>query len=86
MEKNSELIPHITCFDIQSKYDVDCQRKTCKHWINNKKGNNCVLISCKQGSLTLQEIGKIYNITRIRICQIEKEICRKIKKELSQTI
>ena len=33
--------------------------------------------------LTLQEIGDIFNITRMRVCQIEKQAIQKIKKSIS---
>ena len=64
-----------TCFAVQAKFGVDCQRQKCKHWISHPKGHNCVLIAVAQeGPHTLQEIGQIYGLTRMRICQIEKSI------------
>lgn len=68
-----------SCFSLHEKYNVICQRKICKNWIKYTEGKNCVIISSKSGPKTLQEIGKIYNLTRMRICQIEKNIYEKIK-------
>lgn len=69
----------VTCFSIQEKYNVNCQRTTCPNWIRHSKSNNCVLIAAQNGPKTLQEIGEIFNLTRMRICQIEKAIYEKIK-------
>ena len=68
-----------TCFDLHELYNVHCTKKSCKNWIRYSEGKNCVIITSKNGPKTLQEIGKIYNLTRMRICQIEKNIYQKIK-------
>jgi hypothetical protein len=83
---DDETVKGMTCFAVQEKYGVCCKRETCKHWIDYEKGCNCAVATVqKEGSLTLQEIGKIYKLTRMRICQIEKSLCKKITEELSQT-
>lgn len=69
-----------TCYSLHEKYNIGCQRKSCNNWINFNESNNCVIIAAKTGPKTLQEIGKIYNLTRMRICQIEKNIYEKVKK------
>ena len=73
-----------TCYEINEKYNCHCQRQTCKQWINYPKGKNCTLITTQMGPLTLNEIGKIYGLTRMRICQIEKNIYQKIKEFILQ--
>jgi len=60
-------------------HGVNCQRKTCSQWISNPENHNCVMIAAQKGPHTLQEIGKIYGLTRMRICQIEKGIYEKIR-------
>jgi len=79
MKRKLKLIDEKTCFDLHSFYGVVCKRKHCNNWIDYPDGKNCVIIASKAGPKTLQEIGKIYNLTRMRICQIEKNIYQKIK-------
>jgi len=75
------IIDGTTCFSAQAKYKVDCQRTICKHWIDHSKTHNCVLIAVQEdGPHTLQKVGQIYDLSRMRICQIEKEIFEKIRK------
>ena len=66
------------CFELHDKEGVECQNKSCRMWINCKQGQNCTLIASKNGPLSLQEIGDILGVTRMRICQIEKKVVNKI--------
>lgn len=72
-----------TCYDAVEDYDIACQRQSCDQWIDHSSGLNCVMVTTRRGPLTLREIGKIYNLTRMRICQIEKSIYQKIRKTVS---
>ena len=73
-----------TCYEEVEKYDCSCQRTSCKQWIDHESGKNCMLITTQSGPLTLNEIGKIYGLTRMRICQIEKGIYQKIRGFITQ--
>lgn len=77
---SSHIVEGTTCFAVHAKHNVNCERKTCQHWISHGAGNNCVMITAQNGPHTLQTIGQIYNLTRMRICQIEKNIFEKIRK------
>lgn len=68
-----------TCFEVVEKYNRPCERKSCKQWLDYNQGKNCMIITTQAGPLTLSEIGKIYGLTRMRICQIEKNIYQKIR-------
>tara|TARA_Y100000592_G_C5467783_1_gene317674 strand:- start:86 stop:337 length:252 start_codon:yes stop_codon:yes gene_type:complete len=69
----------ITCFEAKELLDISCKKIDCVNWINCKEDNNCVLISAKSGPKTLQAVGDIFGLTRMRVCQIEKSILKKIK-------
>jgi sigma-70-like protein len=76
----NRVVDGTTCFSVQATAEVDCQRQRCQHWIPHPEGHNCVMISAQNGPHTLQKIGQIYGLTRMRICQIEKSIFEKIRK------
>lgn len=74
----NDVVEGVTCFSVQKKYDVNCQRTKCFHWIDNTPSNNCVLVAAQDGPKTLQEIGDVFKLSRMRICQIEKGILEKL--------
>ena len=61
------------CFEDCIQNKKKCSTESCRYWINNKTSFNCCLIAAKKEDFTLEKIGKIFNITRMRICQIEKK-------------
>jgi DNA-directed RNA polymerase sigma subunit (sigma70/sigma32) len=71
------------CFEYYAKCGKKCQKKSCRYWINSVSDQNCTVNSAGKGQKTLQDIGKIYSITRMRVCQIEKTILAKIKKRVN---
>ena len=70
-----------TCYEIHSKHGVNCNRKSCEHWINSSSSNNCVVIGASSGPQTLQDVGNIFGLTRMRMCQIEHSLIARIKSE-----
>ena len=48
------------------------------HNANHRRARG-VIIAAAEGPHTLQKIGQIYGLTRMRICQIEKSIFEKIR-------
>lgn len=77
--KTGNVVPGVTCYAAHAQYEVSCQRTACQHWIKSPDNKNCVIIAAKNGSHTLEEIGLMYDLTRMRICQIEKSIIQKIR-------
>ena len=74
------------CFDYYAKCNKQCYKKKCRYWIDSSKNNNCTVSIISKGPQTLQTIGELYGITRMRVCQIEKSIIAKIKKRVNQTL
>ncbi len=66
------------CFNAHMKYQSPCSKKNCRYWIDFKSCQNCTILASRKGPLTLQEIGNIFGITRMRVCQLEKRILKKI--------
>jgi hypothetical protein len=67
------------CYELHRESPSSCKNTECKYWIKHRESNNCVIISADKGPMTLQSIGDIFGITRMRVCQIEKKILSKIK-------
>ena len=68
-----------TCWENNKVNKTPCQNKECRLWLQCEANNNCTIIAAEGGPRTLQEIGNLHNLTRMRICQVEKEALRKIK-------
>ena len=74
------------CFKYYAKTKKQCDKKACRYWINCKESQNCTVNLVEEGNQTLQKIGNIYGITRMRVCQIEKAIIGKIKKRVNDSL
>ena len=77
-------VVQLKCYEAVENFNSNCERKTCKNWVEFEQGRNCLMITTQAGPLTLNEIGKIYGLTRMRICQIEKNIYQKIRNFIRQ--
>lgn len=77
---------HLTCFSAHEETGISCKKSSCRQWMKSEQFHNCAIIAAKQGPMTLQEIGEIFDVTRMRICQIEKTVLQKLSdhtKEMS---
>jgi len=77
-----KIVKNTTCFSAHKRLDLTCDKTDCRHWINLESHQNCTLISAQKGPKTLQEIGDIFGLTRMRVCQIEKAVIRKINQKI----
>jgi len=68
-----------TCWESNEENNISCKNKKCRLWLACKTSRNCTIIAAKEGPKTLQEIGNLHELTRMRICQVEKEALRKIR-------
>ena len=62
------------CYELHESIETPCKKEECRYWIDLEKCKNCVIIGSKEGPMTLQSIGDIFGITRMRVCQIEKKV------------
>lgn len=82
MNNKNNIIPNITCFKAHKQHNVCCNKTCCKNWINSQTILNCCIIAVENGPCSLEEIGNFFNLTRMRICQIEKSAKTKIAKTI----
>ncbi len=67
-----------TCFSSCETLNQICNNEKCRNWLDCSSKLNCAIIAAKDGPRTLQEIGDLHGLTRMRICQIEKSAIKKL--------
>ncbi len=73
---------NITCFKAHQESNKNCNNKVCRSWHDLNHSNNCIINASQEKTYTLQEIGDMFDITRMRICQIEKSALHKLKSSI----
>ena len=81
--KIEETVVGTTCFAEHEKRSVNCEKKDCRQWMKADHYLNCAIVAANKNDegMTLQQIGDIFEITRMRICQLEKASLQKISVE-----
>lgn len=75
------------CYEHNKEFKNICQKKSCRYWIDCKMSNNCGIIAAKNDNkMTLEDVGKLFNVTRMRICQIEKIAIKKLKERVNNLL
>ena len=74
------------CYEYYTQCNKTCKKNKCRYWVDHKRSSNCIVVKSKEKTSTLQEIGEIFGITRMRVCQIEKTILKKIKKRAYEAL
>lgn len=73
-------LDNTTCFSAHEACNKNCAQKKCRYWHQVSEHNNCIInMVNKKDEYTLEEIGSIFDVTRMRICQIEKRAIEKLK-------
>jgi hypothetical protein len=72
------MVKGTTCFAEHECRNLTCEKKTCRLWMPDVGSLNCAVLAANRGEHTLQEIGDIFGVTRMRICQLEKIVLSKL--------
>jgi hypothetical protein len=70
----NNIVTGTTCFSEHKKRNLSCKNNNCRLWMESAVDLNCTVIASESGEYTLQAIGDKFGLTRMRICQLEKEI------------
>ena len=70
------------CYEYQQKKCSGCKVSECRYWVKDRSTGNCIIVGAKTKDWTLQDVGDLFGVTRMRICQIEKAVLKKIKRKL----
>jgi len=59
-----------------------CDKRGCRMWIDYKEDLNCALVAVynNKGPMTLEEVSKRFNLSVVRIKQIQDKALQKLKK------
>ena len=74
------------CYEYNKKNKLSCKKEGCRYWMKCKEYSNCCINAASDDSeskFTLQDIGEFFNVTRMRICQIEKLAVKKLKEKIA---
>lgn len=74
----SKIVENTTCFSEHKCRNLHCEKRSCRNWFDSEQDLNCVILAADKGGRTLQEIGDFFGLTRMRICQIEKNLTDKM--------
>lgn len=79
----NDIVMNTTCFNEHEKRSACCVKKVCRQWMNSSEYLNCAILAANRNDdgMTLQQIGDIFDITRMRVCQLEKASLQKIRSE-----
>ena len=67
------------CYEKVQAENRPCSEKKCRNYLKSERHLNCAILAARYGPMTLQEIGDIFGVTRMRICQLEKRILKKVE-------
>lgn len=79
-KEKDEIIENETCFSMHEQMNLECKKQSCRCWFDNPDFNNCVNLAAKKGPEKQEKIGDYFGLTRMRVCQIEKNILHRIRK------
>ncbi len=81
---DEKILAEKTCFYYHKELNKCCKKSDCRYYQENlQRSQNCIINESNEHEHTLEEIGDIFDISRMRICQLEKQIVGKLKNIIS---
>lgn len=82
----ADIVEGVSCFAAHKESNMLCKKESCRYWHDMKEHNNCTILAAREGPFTLQDVGGMFNVTRMRICQIEKAAKQFLKTSCPKTL
>mgnify|MGYP007071561757 CR=1 FL=1 len=70
------------CYELIAEHAVPCNRRSCNAWVQSQEYKNCSMLA-EDRKHTLEEISKMFDISRMRVCQIESDTIKRIQSSLA---
>ncbi len=68
-----------TCFSVYERLNVKCENQKCRYWFQHSDFQNCVINAANKRTFKQEELGNLYGLTRMRVCQLEKLIINQLR-------
>jgi DNA-directed RNA polymerase specialized sigma subunit len=82
----AEIVDGVSCFAAHKESGKLCKKSSCRYWHPLEEHNNCTILAAREGPFTLQDVGDMFSVTRMRICQIEKAAKQFLKTSCPKTL
>ena len=71
------------CYDAYKKYNVICNKSSCRYWITSEQNLCCTIIAADENEImTLEEIGKALSISKMQTFLLQKQALKKAKQKI----
>jgi hypothetical protein len=70
-----------TCFEVHEKWQLGCDEKSCRNWIDYDGDSNCAIVCARKNpnGLSLREVADRMGVSFPRISQVEHGTFEKLR-------
>lgn len=71
----------MTCFEIHARDKTRCGKASCKYFLEKAASHNNCTLNAAENPQTLETVGELLDLSRMRVCKVEKIVrtkCREL--------